>query len=150
MSVIDGQKSTAAVFNAAFASKTTDNVLAGDNTFEEKLTLVDGKVFGADPHAFTDGQSAANMTGEVFDSSDWRAVIFEFVVMRGTTVWARGNFALFWANSVWNLEPGPYFGSGLHGLTFTFTGTTIAQLQLAASSGPGDGEVIFEKTYIPQ
>jgi hypothetical protein len=149
MSVTDGQPANEDTFNDAFASKSADNVLAGKQTFEDRVTREAGSVMGATPHTFTNGQIATDLTGETFDSATWRAVLIKFHLYRGTTVYTFGWIGLFWDGSAWQMKAGNYFGSGLHGVTFSKSGTTTAQLKLAADSGAGDGEVLFEKTYVP-
>lgn len=100
------------------------------------------------PHAVTDGQSAANLSGETFDGVAFSSVMIFFEVLRGTTIAAVGWMQLNYLNSTWRIEEGPY-GGEIHGVTWSVTqSTTVAQLQAALSSGGGgDGSIKFKKLY---
>jgi hypothetical protein len=98
------------------------------------------------PHSVTDGQAAANLTGETFNSASYSSVLIFFEIIRGTTVAAVGWISLNYLNSAWRLVEGPY-GGEVHGVTWSLTGTTTAQLQAALDVGAGNGTIKFKKTY---
>lgn len=100
--------------------------------------------FSTSSHSFTDGQSATSLTGETVNSASYKSVVYEFEIIRGTTVFANGRFSLQYLNSAWRIADGAYDGE-IHGLTFTLSGTTTAQLRLAADVGAGNGTIKFKK-----
>lgn len=99
-------------------------------------------------HDFTDGQSATNLTGETADGTVYTSVVYEYEVIRGTTIMSTGKLALHYKNSTWGVVDGGYEGNA-HGLSFSVQQTgTSAQLRLAASSsGGGDGTIKLKKHY---
>jgi hypothetical protein len=100
----------------------------------------------ATTHNFTNNQAATDLTGETFASTSYKAVVFEYMVERGTTIFATGRFALHYKNSAWVFVDGGYEGDE-HGLTFTLSGTTTAQLRLASDNGGSSGTIKIKKHY---
>lgn len=118
------------------------------------LTLASGLPSWATPgtvtsssYSVTDGQSATNLTGESYDGVTYSSIWFTFEVIRGTTVFANGQFSIQYRNSTWVIVQGGYFGDQ-HGITFSVSQTTtVAQLKAALTSGPGNGTIKFKKMY---
>lgn len=109
-----------------------------------------GVGFGAwVPHSVTDGQSATALSGETVDSTVYSSADYIFEITRGTTVFANGSFSLQYLNSSWRIQLGEYRSDIAHGITFTLTGTTTAQLLAAANSGAGNGTVKLSRILIP-
>lgn len=96
------------------------------------------------PFTVTNGQSATDFSGETIDSVTFSSATYWFEVIRGASVFAKGWFDLQYMNSQWRIVLGTSSGE-FHGITWSVTGTTIAQLQGALTSGSGDGTVKFKK-----
>lgn len=89
---------------------------------------------------FTDGQTATALTGETVDGSIYTSRVYEYEVIRGTTIMSTGKLALHYKNNTWGVVDGGYEGDA-HGLTFSVSQAgSVATLRLAASSsGGGNG-----------
>lgn len=98
-------------------------------------------------HPVTNGQIATALTGETVDSSLYIACDYAFQIIRGTTVFASGIFSLQFLNSAWRLIDRGY-GGDVHGITWSLTGTTVAQLDAAADSGAGNGTIYLSRTLV--
>lgn len=85
-------------------------------------------------HNITGGQSATALTDETWTAADYTSVVYEFEIIRGTTIMASGRVYLQKLNSSWRVKPAPYTGEQ-HGVTFSLTGTTTQQLNAAVSAG---------------
>lgn len=99
-------------------------------------------------HAVTDGQAATTLTGETVDSSLYTSAVYDFEVIRGTTVFVVGRLSLHYRNSQWYvvLWSENYDDSGSpSGVTFSVTGTTTAQLKAALDVGAGNGTIKLKK-----
>jgi hypothetical protein len=95
---------------------------------------------------FTDGQAATALTGEIFDHNSINEVDYIARIVRGTTVFARMEFSLFYRNGAWETVISGLRYSGVDpGVTPTSDPTT-GQVYLAADTGAGDGRVELEKT----
>lgn len=101
-------------------------------------------------HAVTLSQAATNLTGEAFDALTYLAVVFEFMILQSTTVFATGTFSLHYRNAAWELVMGETReadGTPANGVTFSVSTTgTTAQLK-AAESGVGNATVQLKKHY---
>jgi hypothetical protein len=96
----------------------------------------------------TDGQSAADLTGESVSGSVYSSAVYQYEIKRGTTVFSTGDFSIHYRNSVWYLIMGQERredSAPAHGVTFSLTGTTTAQLQAALDSGAGNGTIKLKK-----
>ncbi len=99
---------------------------------------------GQEDFAVTDGQAATELTDVLVDSVDYRARLFTYIITRGTTVFSSGTFALHYRNTAWYVVMGTDNrddASAAHGVTFTVSGTTVAQLLAALDTGAGDGVI---------
>lgn len=97
--------------------------------------------------AFTDGQAATNLTGETYDGAVYTSIVYEYEVIRGTTVFANGRLMLQYLNGTWGVVDDGFSGN-LHGLTFSLTQVgAVAQLRLAASSSGGGNGFFKAKTH---
>ena len=104
---------------------------------------------GQTDHAITESQAATDLTGETLDSALYSSGVYDYEIIRGTTVFSVGRFSLHYRNSTW------YFvqwsdnrddNSVAHGVTFSLSGTTIAQLRAAvATDGAGNGTIKIKK-----
>ncbi len=121
---------------------------AGDASTNKVLgangSWVDGG-FIQSSHAFTAGQSDTDLTGETVDSAVYTSAVYEFEIIRGTTIFANGRIALQYLNSTWRIADGGYLGEE-HGLTWSLSGTTTAQLRVAANAG-SNGTIKFKKVF---
>lgn len=98
------------------------------------------------PHSVTDGQSATDLTGETFDSTEYSSVLLFAEIIRGTTVVVTGQMSLHDVNGTWALRLNGF--SGIHGVTFSISqATTVATLKAALDSGAGNGTIKLKKTY---
>ncbi len=99
-------------------------------------------------HAITDGQSATNLTDQTVDSAVYTSAVYEYEVIRGTTVMSNGRLAMQCLNGTWRVETGSYEGDA-HGITFTVTqSTTVGQLKAALDSGAGDGTIKMSRRLV--
>lgn len=99
-------------------------------------------------HAITNNQTAADLTGESFDGTVYKAVIYEFLVIQGTTVGAWQNFVMIYINGVWTKFDGMGVGTN-HGIVISPTqATTIGQLQAAETEGLGDGDLYLKRHFV--
>lgn len=98
------------------------------------------------PYSVTDGQVAANLTGETIDSTAFKSCLYHYEILRGTTVMSLGSFIMAYRNGSWYLTMGEeIFDNVTHGVTFSFTGAATAQLQAALDSGAGNGTIKLKK-----
>jgi len=98
-------------------------------------------------YSVTDGQSASSLSGETFDGTVYTSAVFDYEIIRGTTVFTSGRFTLQYLNSTWRLEDGGGEGSA-SGVTFSVTqSTTIAQLKAALDVGAGNGTIKLKRHY---
>lgn len=103
-------------------------------------------------HSVTDGQSATNLTGETVDSSVYSSARYEYEIIRGTTVFSSGEFYLHYRNSTWQFVMGSENrddSAADHGVTFSITGTTTAQLRAALDTGAGNGSIKLRRFLYP-
>lgn len=95
-------------------------------------------------HAVTDNQAAADLTGETVNSSLYTSRVYDYEIIRGTTVFSTGRLSLHYRSSTWYVcmgEDRRDDSSAAHGVTFSVTGTTTAQLQAALDAGAGNGTI---------
>lgn len=98
-------------------------------------------------HSFLAGQAATALAGELIDESLYSSAIFDYEVIRGTTIIANGRLTLQNLNGTWRATPGAYDGEA-HGLTFSVSGTGTIQLELAANAG-SNGTIKVSSRNIP-
>lgn len=97
--------------------------------------------------AFTDGQSATNLTGETIDGTIYSSRVIEYEVIRGSTIMSTGKVALHYKNGTWGVVDGGYEGDA-HGLSFSVSQAgAVAQLRLAASSSGGGNGTLKIKSH---
>ncbi len=99
-------------------------------------------------HTVTDNQAATALTGETVDSAAYSSVVYEYEIKRGTTVFSVGRFSLHYRDSAWyvvlwsdNMDD----AAVAHGVTFSVTGTTTAQLKAALDTGAGNGTIKLKR-----
>lgn len=144
------QRSTAPTKKSEVLFNTTDGVMQyhdGTNVQTVATTAASADVTWKS-FSITAGQSATDLTGETVDSADYIAVDYDFHIVRGTTIFASGKFSLQYLNSAWRIVLGEYRSDISHGVTFSLSGTTTAQLKAAASSGDGDGTIYLRRTLL--
>jgi hypothetical protein len=99
--------------------------------------------------SITAGQAATTMTGQTVDSTVYSSRIYEYEVLRGTTIIGNGRFTMQDLNGTWRLLTGDYEAAEVHGLTFSISqATTIGTLQVAANAG-SNGTVKISSRLIP-
>ncbi len=99
-------------------------------------------------HVVTDGQAATALTSETADSVTTSSVIYEFEIIRGTTVISNGRLSLQCLNGTWRVETSAYEGED-HGVTFSVSqSTTIGQLKAALDSGAGNGTIKMSRRLV--
>lgn len=100
-----------------------------------------------EPHAFTAGQAATDLTGETADGTVYTSVMYEYEVIRGTTIFANGRFVMQYLNSAWRLVDDGYAANEVHGLTFSFTEAAgVFQLRLAVNAGSNGNVKLSRRT----
>lgn len=114
------------------------------------ITAIIGSLLTQTDHAFTGGQSATDLTDEIFDGGQYVMCTLSTYIRRGTTIMYRQSYDAFFDGTNWVIEPstaGPADQSmPQHGVTLSFGTGTMGQLKLAATSGD-DGEIIIKKTF---
>lgn len=101
--------------------------------------------------AITDGQSATDLSGITVDSDDVNSRVFEYEIIRGTTVVSRGDLALLNENGTWAVYDGGWKGGLNHGVTWSVSqASTVGQLRAATSSGPGAGTIRLRQRFTEQ
>lgn len=141
-------KSIADLVNLSAALAIANNLSDLSNVTAALINLGIAPLSTQNKVSFTDGQSATNVTGETFDGTVYTSVVYEYEVIRGTTIVSTGRFSLQYKNSTWGVVDGGYEGDA-HGLSWSVSqvGAT-AQLRIAASSsGGGDGTIKLKKHY---
>ena len=101
-------------------------------------------------HAITDAQAATALTGETIDGTVYSAKFYEYEIIRGTTVFVNGTFALQYINSTWRVVTGAALTTIAHGVTITVTqATTIGTVKAALDTGAGSGTLKLSSRSIP-
>lgn len=97
----------------------------------------------------TEGQSATALDGETVDGTQFSSVVYEYEIIRGTTVFSVGRLSLHYRNSTWyyvNWGENYDGSAATSGVTFSLTGTATAQLCAAvATDGKGNGTIKLKK-----
>ena len=96
---------------------------------------------------FIDGQAATDLTGETIDGTVYTSRVYEYEVIRGTTILSTGRVSIQYRNSTWMVVDGGYEGDA-HGLSFSVTqASSVAQVKLGASSSGGGNGTIKLKSH---
>ncbi len=99
--------------------------------------------------AILEGQAATDVDGVSLDSALYSSGIYQYEIQRGADVFSMGKFSLHYRDGAWYLvlwSDNRDDVAHLHGVTFTLTGTTTAQLQAAvATDGEGDGSLKIQR-----
>lgn len=100
-------------------------------------------------YTVTNGQTASDLAGQTTDGLAFTSAIYEYEIIRSTTVFSNGRFSLQYLNGVWRLSTG--FDEGdLSGVTFSISQvSTTAQLKAALDSGAGNGTIKISRRLIP-
>lgn len=96
--------------------------------------------------------SNSDLVGEVTDSADYLAVNYIAWILRGTTVFARQEFTIFYRNGGWKYSLGPGRrddASVVHGVTFTAHATTAQINADVDNSGAGNAQIWLQKFLLP-
>lgn len=99
-------------------------------------------------HSVLDGQAATDLVGETVNSAMHTSAVYEYEIIRGTTVFSTGRLKLHYRNSAWRVVTGMDDRddtSAAHGVTFSVSGATIAQLRAACNAGAGNGTIKFKR-----
>jgi len=100
-------------------------------------------------HSVTDGQSATDLSGETLDTSTYSSALYEFEIIRGTTVFANGRLAIQVVDGTARVIMGGYLANEAHGVTFSVTQSSgTAQLKAALDSGAGNGTIKLSRRLI--
>lgn len=98
--------------------------------------------------SLSNNAAATNVTGVTCDSASYRALNLEVEIYRKTDTAASekrawGFVICQWSiqNASWSIIGEEYWGAGDHGLTFSLTGTTVMQLQVATDNKAGSNHV---------
>lgn len=122
---------------------TKDNISADDEGGGDDQS-------GWTEHAITDGQAAADLTGETLDLELYSSAFYDAEITRGTTVIANGQFAIQNLNGTARVVEGVFIANEAHGVTFSVTqADDVAQLRAETTSGPGAGAVKLTRRLAP-
>ncbi len=116
--------------------------------FELKEASEVAALAGQTTHSITDGQSATSLTDVTLDSAVYTSAIYDYEIVRGTTVFSTGRFSLHYRDSTWRLvmwSENYDDSASASGVTFSLTGTTVAQIQAACDTGAGNGTIQLKK-----
>jgi hypothetical protein len=126
--------------------KTSPSTLVQVNDNADGFTLLEISalgLFNQTRHIVTEGQAFTNLLNITIDSAVHSSGIYEYEMIRGTTVFTTGKFSLHYRLATWYLvtwSDNFDAGSIASGMSFNMTGTTVAQLQVAiAADGGGNG-----------
>lgn len=101
-------------------------------------------------HSITDGQSSTELDGETVDITDYSSCVYEYEIIRGTTVVANGRFSIQLINGSARLVDGGYMAGEDHGCTFAILKVgDIVTLYILCDSGAGDGTVKLTRKLTP-
>lgn len=101
-------------------------------------------------HSVTDGQSAADLTGETVDFANYSQAIYDVEIVRGTTVFSTGSMAIQNVNGTGRVSAGNFIGEEPHGVTFSVSqASTVATLRAALDSGAGNGVIKLNRRLVP-
>lgn len=90
--------------------------------------------------------SNSNLASETTDHTLFTQVDFVARVIRGTTVFSKVDFSIFYINGAWALVLGPERPSGVDaGMTWTVDAST-GQINAAADNGAGNATITLKKT----
>lgn len=100
-------------------------------------------------HEINDGQSATDLEGETIDFDLYSSALYEVEIVRGSTVFANGQFALQIVGGGPRVRTGGFIGDA-HGVTFSLdlVEDAIYQLKAACSSGHGNGTVKLSRRLV--
>ncbi len=118
---------------------------AAEDALDDINALID-LVLGQTEHTFTNNQSATNLTGETYNSAIYESFEMTISIIRNARRYILKKYLIF-NGTTWDLIDGPGYSNNAaaHGLTFTLTGTTTAQLQVAADNGGDNGTIKIKK-----
>jgi hypothetical protein len=141
-------KSVADLVNLTTALAIANNLSDLSNVSQALINLGIAPLTVQNKVAFTDGQAATALSGETADGTVYTSVVYEYEIIRGTTVVATGRISMQYKNSVWGVVDGGYEGDP-HGCSFSVAQVgSVGTLRLAASSsGGGDGTIKLKKHY---
>lgn len=95
-----------------------------------------------------DNQGATPLEGETVDFDKFSSAIYEAEIIRGTTVIANGRFCIENLNGTAQIRLGVF--SANPQVTFSVTQNgSVATLNVATSTGPGNGTVKLSRRLIP-
>ncbi len=114
------------------------------------LEVSDVAAMGAQTsHTITESQAATALTDETVLAASFTSAVYNYEILRGTTVFSTGTFSLHYRASAWYVAIGEERKENAapqHGVTFTVTGTTTAQLKAAvATDGAGNGTIKLKR-----
>lgn len=139
-----------AAADAAAAAVSAAAALTAANAAASSLATIEAEVAAATimvysgPFAAIAPNASLNLPGEVTNSVLYTQVDFIARIKRGTTVYARQEFSIFYRNGAWEIAIGPdrYADAGAdHSVTFTCDPTT-GQINAAVANDGGSNAVI--------
>ncbi len=100
-------------------------------------------------HTVLEGQAATDLAAETIDAALYTSAFYSYEIIRGTTVFSNGWFALQYINSVWRISNGADMGD-LSGVTFSVSQvSTTVQLKAALDAGAGNGTIKVSRNLVP-
>lgn len=145
---------TAAAASAAAASTSETNAATSATNAATSATDAAASAASISPwevfvtHAITAGQAATTLTDETAVGTTYSSVHYEYEIVRGTTIFANGRFAIQYVNTTWRLVTGPYEAQEAHGVTFTVSQSgTTGTIQAAVNAG-SNGEIKLSRRRI--
>lgn len=94
----------------------------------------------------TDGQAAADLTSMTGAGATYTSDVYQYEIIRGTTVLSTGSFSIHYRNGTWVIVLGEErYDNVSHGVTFSLSGTTTYQLRAALDVGAGNGTIKLKR-----
>lgn len=128
------------------------NMILGTNDDGDGITLLEVSdvvaMGAAQTYVVVDGQAATSLPNETHAAASYTSIVYNYEIIRGTTVFSTGTFSLHYRNSVWYVAEGEERkedAAPIHGVTWSVTGTTTAQLKAALDVGAGNGTIKLKR-----
>jgi hypothetical protein len=98
----------------------------------------------------TDGQAAADLTGQTIDFASYSSAYYTVEIIRGTTVMATQQISIENLSGVARVSLGVSISEENHGVTFSVSQIgTVAQFRAALDTGAGNGTIKLSRRLIP-
>ena len=138
---------TTAVLAQAGAEDARDTAVQAATDAQAVLaTLIGASYYVSDGPFVVNNNSNSDLAGQLFSNATYKQIDFIASVLRGTTVFARDEFTIFYRDGNWELVMGFDRGVNPSGITWTVNPST-GQINAAADNGAGDATIDLKKLH---